>query len=98
VLRPDGKWSLMVVNRDHDSPHEVRIAFHDDAAHSDREFSGPIEVITYAKAQYQWHPARRSGYADPDDPPAFKALDARPGMTYTLAAASLNIIRGRLAK
>ena len=98
VLRPDGEWSLMAVNRDHDSPHEVRIVFHDDSARAEKEFSGPTEMITFGKAQYQWHPARRNGYAEPDDPPVSKTVDASPGMKYTLPAASLNVIRGRLVK
>ena len=29
LQRPDGRWSLMLVNKDHDHPHRVRIVFHD---------------------------------------------------------------------
>ena len=97
VLRPDGQWSLMVVNRDYNNPHDVRIIFHDDTAHVDREFAGPTAMITFGKAQYQWHPARRNGYADPDGPAESRTINAGPGEIYTLAPASLNIIRGRLA-
>jgi hypothetical protein len=97
VLRPDGQWSLMVVNRDHDAPHDVRIVFHDDSARIEREFAGPVEVVTFGKAQYQWHPARRNGYADPDGPPVSETITAGPTAVYTLSPASLNIIRGRLA-
>jgi hypothetical protein len=97
VLRPDGQWSLMIVNRDHDAPHDVRIVFHDESAHIEREFAGPVEVVTFGKAQYQWHPAWRNGYADPDGPPVSVTINAVPSVTYTLSPASLNIIRGRLA-
>jgi hypothetical protein len=87
----------MVVNRDYNSAHDVRIVFHDDSDEADREFAGPVEIETFGKAQYQWHPARQNGYADPDGPPITKTTKAGPGMIYTLPSASLNIICGRLA-
>lgn len=98
VLRPDGQWSLMVINRDYDSSHDVRILFRDDSAQTEREFAGPLEIATFGKAQYQWHPARRNGYADPDGPPVSKTTSAGPGAIFTLPPASLNIICGRLAE
>jgi hypothetical protein len=69
VLRPDGDWSLLVVNKDYDRGHAVRIAFHDADAENDDAFAGPVTMITFGKDQYQWHPARNQGQADPDDPP-----------------------------
>jgi hypothetical protein len=87
----------MLVNRDFNSPHAVRIVFHDDAAQVDREFGGLVEVMTFGKAQYRWHSGRRNGYADPDSPPVSAVVNANPGALYTLPPASLNIIRGRLA-
>ena len=32
VLRPDGQWSLMLINKDYDKPHTVIITFHDEDA------------------------------------------------------------------
>jgi hypothetical protein len=87
----------MVVNRDYDSGHDVHIVFRDDSTHTEREFAGALEITTFGKAQYQWHPARQNGYADPDGPPVTKTINARPGAIYTLPPASLNIICGRLA-
>jgi F5/8 type C domain len=98
VLRPDGQWSLMVINRDYDSAHDVRIVFRDDSAQHESEFAGPLEIVTFGKAQYQWHPARRNGYADPDGPPVSNTVNAGTGVKYTLPPASLNIICGRLAE
>jgi F5/8 type C domain len=97
VVRPDGQWSVMAINKDYDHPHAVRIVFHDDAAKSDREFAGPVEIISFGKAQYQWHPAGRNGYADPDGPPVRETIRASADGIYTLPASSLNILRGRLA-
>jgi hypothetical protein len=58
VLRPDGQWSLMVINRDYDSAHDLRILFRDGSARTESELAGPLEIVTFGKAQYQWHPAR----------------------------------------
>jgi len=87
----------MVINRDYESAHDMRIVFRDDTAQTENEFAGPLETVTFGKAQYQWHPARRNGYADPDGPPLSQTLNADPGVIYTLPPASLNITCGRLA-
>src|SRR6266581_4879909 len=96
VLRPDGQWSLMVVNKDHDNAHQVRIVFHDDSSNTGRGFAGPVTVISFGKAQYQWHPARKNGYADPDGPPVTSTQTGGPDALYTLPAASVNILRGNI--
>jgi F5/8 type C domain len=57
VKRPDGQWSLMAVNRDQENAHRVRISFHDQTAAEANFFSGSVEISTFGKNQYQWHPA-----------------------------------------
>ena len=96
LQRPDGQWSVMLINKDHDSPHAVRISFHDADSHHDQALQGPVTFITFGKAQYQWHPNRKLGYANPDGPPASSTLVGGKDATYTLPAASLTVIRGRL--
>jgi len=61
LKRPDGEWSLLVVNRDQENPHRARIAFRgavpgkpDSAA----GFAGPVEIATFGSAQYKWNPPR----------------------------------------
>ena len=57
LKRPDGNWAVMLVNRDQQNAHRVRIAF---ATSDDKEssFAGPVEVSTFGSAQYQWHPGQ----------------------------------------
>jgi len=93
--RPDGQWSLMLVNKDYDHPHQVRIVFHNTESNRDDFFSGPVTMITFGKAQYQWHPDRKKGHADPDRPPVKSTLTAGKNTMHTLLAASLTIIRGK---
>jgi hypothetical protein len=95
VLRPDGQWSLMLINKDYDNAHSVRIVFHDEDAKQDRHFAGPVAMITFGKEQYVWHSALRDGYADPDGPVASSTLPAGVDR-YILPRASMTVLRGRV--
>jgi F5/8 type C domain len=95
VLRPDGQWSLMLINKDYSLAHTVSIQFHDDDAGTDRFFVGPVARVTFGKEQYTWHPALRDGYADPDGPAAKSTLPAGTDH-FTLPAASMTVLRGRV--
>ena len=57
LKRPDGQWSVMVVNRDQENGHRVRIAFRG-AGDSVAGFSGPVDMATFGSAQYKWNPPR----------------------------------------
>jgi hypothetical protein len=104
LRRPDGQWSLMLVNRDQQGAHKVRIAFQGKSAEN---FAGPVEISTFGSAQYQWHPAQTrfmahaehaaertvvaytQGWAEPDGPIARAQQNAGKGTTYELPAASV---------
>jgi hypothetical protein len=94
--RPDGQWSLMLINKDHDHPQKVRVLFHDSDGHEDTSFVGKVTMITFGKKQYEWHPDRKKGHAAPDGPPATSALKAGQGAEYNLPAASVTVLRGTL--
>jgi len=95
VLRPDGQWSLMLINKDYDNPHNISIHFHDDDSKKDRSFVGPVARITFGKEQYTWHSAMRDGYADPDGPALHSVLPGGQDQ-FTLPAASMTVLRGRV--
>ena len=96
VLRPDRQWSLMLINKDYDHPHAVRITFHDGDANLNAFFAGPVAMTTFGKAQYQWHPGRKQGYADPDGPAVSATVNGTDGTQYDLPPASITVLRGRL--
>jgi len=75
----------------------VRLVFHNADAKRDTYFQGTITMITLGSAQYQWHAARKKGYADPDGPPASAQLTGGENTQYNLPAASVTVLRGRLA-
>jgi hypothetical protein len=95
VNRPDGQWSLLIINKDQFNAHGARIVFHD-AAGADRFFSGPAAAISFGSAQYQWHPKGRDGFADPDGPATRTTIDGKEATVYELPRASVSVIRGNL--
>ena len=97
LVRPDGKWSLMLVNKDQENPHPVRIVFQDDKSKKDSFFAGSVSVATFGSEQYQWHSNIKGGIADPDGPLAKSSITAGERTVYTLPKASVTVIRGKLA-
>ena len=97
VVRPEGDYSLLVVNRDQWNAHKVRIVFQDDKSKASRFFSGPVTMMTFGRAQYQWHPDAKGGSADPDGPPAKATLNANSETWFDLPPASMSVIRGKLS-
>ncbi len=67
VRRPDGKWSVLLVNRDADHPRTVRVRFAGAAA------SGPLagrhDEWIFSRAQYRWRISGAEGRPRPDRPP-----------------------------
>jgi len=92
VKRPDKQWSLLIVNRDQENPHTVKINFHDAESGRDTSFAGPVDSFTFGSAQYRWDPLRK--VADPDGPVLKTQITAGRDSTFTLPAASLVVLRG----
>ena len=96
LQRPDGQWGLMLINKDYDHEHQVQIVFDDQG--QQQFFKGPLTSITFGKAQYQWHAGGKNGFADPDGPPRETTISASSEVRYTLPAASLNVLRGKVGR
>ena len=65
VNRPDGNWSLMLVNRDESNPHTVKVAFEDSKSSRARTFTGPVTLATFGSEQYVWKDDGQNSRADP---------------------------------
>ena len=96
VYRPDGNWSLLLVNRDENSAHSIRVAFSDGKATHDATFAGPVTLTTFGSEQYVWINDGPNSHADPDGPPISKTLIADPQSTFTLPKASITVLRGKV--
>ncbi|MGA9545181.1 MAG: glycosyl hydrolase family 5, partial [Candidatus Sulfotelmatobacter sp.] len=108
VERPDGQWSVMLVNRDQSNDHAVKVVFDDAGNGRARHFTGQVDRITFGSAEYKWHEAEgghadsdgsafRSGdrgHADPDGPPSKSKVNGGAETFYKLPMASITVLRG----
>jgi len=97
VERPDGQWAVMLVNRDHENDHAVKVVFADTETKRARRFSGPVDRIVFGAAEYQWHAEGTAGHADPDGPPSKSTVTGGAETLYELPKASIVVLRGRIA-
>jgi hypothetical protein len=97
VYRPDGDWSLMLVNRDEANSHPVRVQFEDSARKEKITFSGPVAEVSFGSEQYVWINNGQESHADPDHPPASTTVEAGPQTFFNLPKASITVLRGRVA-
>jgi hypothetical protein len=93
--RPDGSWSLLLVNRDESESHSVRVSF-DNLASKQTGFSGPVRVVTFGSDQYVWKSEGRSSHADPDGPADGTTITANPQTTFNLPRATITVLRGNV--
>jgi hypothetical protein len=114
LKRPDGEWSLLVVNRDQENAHRARIAFQRDENHVS-SLAGPVDISVFGSGQYHWNPPRTrfmahaeqaggativpytNGSANPDGPILRSSQSAGKDTAFDLPAASVIVIRGKLA-
>lgn len=100
LQRPDGDWSLMIVNKDQLNDHPVHIAFENRNDNKIGYFTGSVNFVTFGSAQYRWHTDSFDpigGTANPDGPPAHSTVNADSNTAFTLPKASVTILRGKLA-
>ena len=96
VARPDGDWSVLLVNKDSANAHKVQIKFAGGDPNFSKQFAGKLSVTTFGAEQYVWHPEGAKSHADPDGPPAVSSLEAKPGTQFQLSRASITVIRGKI--
>jgi hypothetical protein len=94
--RPDGEWSLMLINKDPTNAHQVKIEFADASSNTSRHFSGLVTMVTFGAEQYVWHAEGPKSHADPGNPPVASTLNAGPNDTFALPKASVTVLRGKL--
>jgi hypothetical protein len=94
--RPDGQWSVMLVNKDPERAHGIEIRFANAEGKSDRYFEGNVDRVTFGANEYRWHPNGPNGHADPDGPQVKSTVNGGVGMVYALPKASITVLRGRI--
>jgi hypothetical protein len=56
-----------------------------------------VAVIEFGRSEYQWRPNVAGGMADPDGPPTTRTVNAGRDTSFTLPAASVTVLRGKVA-
>lgn len=96
VQRPDGDWALLIINKDQDHPHTVRINFRNSESGSAASFEGTVAESVFGRDQYQWQGLKK--IADPDGPIAHSSINANSNTEFELPAASIVVLRGKIGK
>lgn len=97
VKRPDGPWSLLLVNKDPSNAHEVSISFENGGKPVTADFSGTVKMVTFGAAEYVWHSSGPTSHADPDGPPKRADVDWKAGQKVLLPKASVTVLTGKIS-
>jgi hypothetical protein len=92
LQRPDGLWSVLLVNRDFANPHGVKLRF--DTTSGTDWFSGSVTQTEFGPAQYAWITNGKQSHPDPDGPQTVTTVPGGRGETYTLPPESLTVLTG----
>lgn len=104
VHRPDGLWSVMMINKDPKSTYEVRPFFRVGKANG--SFNGPLDVFQYSKKEYVLGGTRINPYPIKAVAPSHKIIrlknPAGPATgdeadRLSLPPYSLTVVRGRMS-
>src|SRR6195256_2502445 len=96
VHRPDGQWAVMLVNRDQNNAHNMRVEF-GTTRNRYSSFSGSVTMTTFGSDQYVWRDEGAASHADPDGPPAAQTVTGAAQAIFTLPKASITVLRGKVA-
>jgi F5/8 type C domain len=98
--RPDGLYSVMIVNKDTES-HQVSIEFSGRNASEgtgSKVFVGPVHVITFGAGQYAWSGNSADELPRPNTGAVESILGQGPQRNFEIAPMSITVIRGRLTE
>jgi hypothetical protein len=94
LLRPDGLWSLLLINKDPDRAYQVRVRFRNALTGNFSGFTGPADVIQFSRAQYQLNSDPNKPYPIKAEPPEHRVVDSSGSKKIVLPAYSLTVVRG----
>jgi hypothetical protein len=93
LLGKDGRWAVMLINRDQQHAHSVQIVFRRGNG-GDQTFSAhkPLSIVQYSSANYTWLVRGEASHPVKDQPPERFSVDG--GREILLPAISLTVVRG----
>jgi F5/8 type C domain len=96
LIRPDGEWSLMLVNRDENNSHAVKVEFDNATAGQKLSFRGSVTETTFGSDQYVWIDDGLGSHADPDHAPVASTVSGGARAVFELPTASITVLRGKV--
>ena len=93
--RPDGLWSVMLVNKDTES-HRVRFQF--GAAPVTKNWHGWLQIVTFGSNQFHWNGDAGTELPNPNRGLERAIVEARADKTYVVPPESITVIRGALSR
>ena len=98
VKRPEGDWSLLLINKDPSNAHEISIQFQANGKDaSSAKFTGQAKKVTFGAAEYVWHPEGAASYAWPDGPARTETQDMSLAQKVVLPKASVTVLTGKVS-
>ncbi|MFZ0743642.1 MAG: discoidin domain-containing protein [Terracidiphilus sp.] len=97
VKRPDGEWSLLIINKDPSNAHEIKIVFENGDRQTPARFSGPVKWVQFGAAEYKWHSSGETSHADPDGPPRRSEIVWKNRQEVELPKASITVLTGKVS-
>jgi hypothetical protein len=92
--RPDKTWSVMLVNKDTTS-HPARLTFRSEHG-TLRDFTGPVTMMVFGRAQYNWSALNPNDNPYPNTPPKTTKVASDANRRYMLPPESIVVLRGRV--
>jgi hypothetical protein len=94
VKRPDGEWSVLLINKDPSNAHEINLTFENDGKPVGTGFAGTVKMVTFGAEEYVWHSSGPTSHADPDGPPKRSNVEWKQNQKVLLPKASVTVLTG----
>ncbi|PWT92524.1 MAG: hypothetical protein C5B55_06265 [Blastocatellia bacterium] len=94
VHRPDGLWSVLLINKDPQQSYKLKIRFQ--TGGRELSYTTPLEMFQYSAAQYVLNNDKSNPVPIKNDPPSSTTLNRENADSVELPAYSLTVLRGKL--
>ncbi len=98
LLRPDGRWSLLLINKDPERAYDILVRFRNSKNGSFSGFNGSIDLFQFSGVQYQLNSDLNNPYPIKAEPPEHRVVDNSGSKTIELPTYSLTVVRGSTSR
>ena len=92
VHRPDGRWALLVINKDSSHTWTLDVGFQTAGTNTVQRFAAPLTLFQFGPAQYAWHANGDHGETGRSDPPDQRVVS--PTQPLSAPPSSVSVLVG----